>query len=252
MIYLAKILPEFVLPVGFSLLCLLWGTLRGRRLFQWTGLVVLLVSTNPMVGSFLMSRAEQGAIRIPAAQAANADAIVVLSAGRVVAPGPAKVVEWGESNRFFGGMELFNARKAPVIVFTSPSVPWDREASSETALYRRTAEALGVPTDKILETASVENTADEAREAARLLGASTTTHPTIHLVTSAYHMPRAIRLFTQAGFTVRPFPVGFMSDDSGMLLAKIIPSVGALKKTEIAMHEFYGRAYYRLRSAVGR
>jgi len=252
-IYLSKILPEFVLPIGFSLLCLLWGTLRGRRLFQWTGLVVLLVSSNPVVGSVLIHRAEQGATRIPATEADTADAIVVLSAGRVVAPGPARVTEWGEANRFFGGIELFTAGKAPVMVFTSPSLPWDREAAAETVLYRATAQRLGVPADKILATGPVENTADEAREAARLLGASSTVHPTILLVTSAYHMPRASRLFTLAGFNVKPFPVGFMATNSGsMFLARILPSVGALKHTEIAMHEFYGRAFNRLRSVIGR
>ena len=253
MIYLAKILPEFVMPVGFSLLCLVWGTLRNRRLFQWTGLVVLLVASNPIVGSVLIHRAEEGAIRIPATDAATADAIVVLSAGRVVAPGPARVTEWGEANRFFGGMELFAAHKAPVIVFTSPSFPWDREASAETDLYRRTAEGMGVPAEKILVTGPVENTADEAREAARLLGASPGAHRSILLVTSAYHMPRASRLFAQAGFNVTPFPVGFMAlDTGGMFVARILPGVGALKQSEIAMKEFYGRAYYRVRALFGR
>lgn len=253
MIYLAKILPEFVLPIGFSLLCLIWGTLRNRRLFQWTGLAVLLVASNPIVGRMLIHRAEEGAIRVPAAQIDTADAIVVLSAGRIVAPGPARVIEWGDANRFFGGMELFGARKAPVIVFTSPSLPWDREASAETDLYRRTAESLGVPADRILATGPVENTADEAREAARMLGASATAHPSILLVTSAYHMPRASRLFSLAGFIVKPFPVGFMAPDhGGVFLANAIPGVGALKQSEIALHEFYGRAYYRARALLGR
>jgi uncharacterized SAM-binding protein YcdF (DUF218 family) len=253
MIYLAKILPEFVLPIGLSILLLAWGILRNRRAFQFGGLAVLLMFSNPAVGRALIRRAEQGAIRIPAAEAGDADAIVVLSAGRVLAPGPARVTEWGDANRFFGGAELFAAHKAPVIVFTSPSMPWDRDASAETVLYRRTAESLGVPADKILVTGSVENTADEAREAARLLGVSSGTHRTILLVTSAYHMPRASRLFGLAGFAVKPFPVDFIASESGgMFAANVIPSVGALKQSEIALHEFYGRAYYRLRALFGR
>lgn len=253
MIYLAKILPELVLPIGLSVWLLTWGIARNRRLFQWTGLAVLLFFSNPFVGQTLAHRAEQDAIRMPAAQAESADAIVVLSAGRVLAPGPARVTEWGEPNRFFGGIELFVAQKAPLLVFTSPSMPWDREASAETDLYRRTAERLGVPADKILVTGSVQNTADEAREAARVLGVSPATPRTILLVTNAYHMPRAQKLFVDAGFIVKPFPVGFLAAENGsMLVTKFLPSLGALKQSEIALHEFYGRLYNRLRASIGR
>lgn len=253
MIYLARILPELVLPIGLSVWLLVWGILRNRRLFQLAGLAVLLFFSNPVIGRTLVHRAEQGAVRIPAAQAESADAIVVLSVGRVVAPGPARVTEWGDANRFFGGLELFAAHKAPLIVFTSPSLPWDREASAETDLYRRTAESMGVPSDKIMVTGSVQNTADEARESARLLGVSATTHRTILLVTNAYHMPRARKLFADAGFVVKPFPVGFLAAENGSLFGTgLVPSVGALKQSEIALHEFYGRAFNRLRSVIGR
>jgi len=251
--YLAKILPEFVLPIGLSVWLLVWGIARNRRLFQWTGLAVLLFFSNPVVGRTLAHRAEQGAIRIPAAQADTADAIVVLSAGRVLAPGPARVTEWGDANRFFGGLELFAARKAPVLVFTSPSHAWDRDASAETDLYRRTAERMGVPADKILITGSVQDTADEARESARLLGASPASRRTILLVTNAYHMPRAQKLFADAGFLVKPFPVGFLAAENGsMFVTQFVPDLGALKQSEIALHEFYGRTFNRVRALFRR
>jgi hypothetical protein len=58
-----------------------------------------------------------------AVDASEADAIVVLSEGRVVVPGKAAVSEWSDADRFFGGVELFRAGKSPLLVFTGGAAP---------------------------------------------------------------------------------------------------------------------------------
>jgi len=49
MFLLSKLLPLFVLPLGVSLLLLLWGLARRRWGFIWMCVAVLLVSSNPFV-----------------------------------------------------------------------------------------------------------------------------------------------------------------------------------------------------------
>jgi uncharacterized SAM-binding protein YcdF (DUF218 family) len=177
-IYLHKILPVFLLPVGITLILVMAGLLFRRRSFIWFGLAVLWLSSTPLVSDLLVRSAETWAERRLAIDAPRVDAIVVLSGGRVVAPGVAAVSEWGDANRFFGGVELFKAKSR-------------------------------------LTTGAVVNTAEEAEAVAALLlqrsfvDTGRGAHPHVLLVTSALHMVRAQGLFERAGLEVTPFPVDF-------------------------------------------
>jgi len=62
-------------------------------------------------------------------------------------------------------------------------------------------------------------------------------------VTSAYHMPRAVRLMQLAGAHPIPAPTGQLAPrqlDFGALAW--IPRSGSLHKTERALHEYMGLA----------
>ena len=76
-------------------------------------------------------------------------------------------------------------------------------------------------------------------------------HARVVLVTSAFHMRRARQVFQQAGLTVEPFPVSFWSSDlGGFSVFWFLPSVNALSRTQTAIREWYGRAFYGLRGAI--
>ena len=118
MFYLSKLLPLFVLPLGLTLSALLVGLVLRVRWLTWMAVVVLWISSSPAVGQRVMRAAEAWAERVPVTDVSHADAIVVLSSGRSIAPGAGRVSEWGDADRFFGGVELFGAGKAPLLVFT--------------------------------------------------------------------------------------------------------------------------------------
>ena len=236
--YLHRILPIFGLPFGAALSLLVAGLLLRRRGLIWTGVAILWAGSLPGVSAPLIRATELWAERIPAADAQKADAIVVLSAGRVVAPGPAGTSEWEDANRFYGGVELFQAGKAPLLVFTD-----DAREGHVLAGY---AVGQGVPADRIITTGPVSVTADEARAVAALLRGRQTTMPRVLLVTSAFHMPRAEQLFEQAGLAVTPFPVNFMIDARHRLtVLDFLPNISALGQTQTAFREMYGRLFYR-------
>jgi len=66
------------------------------------------------------------------------------------------------------------------------------------------------------------------------------------LVTSAFHMPRSVGVFRQAGFEVVPYPVDFRTiGDSGPLPGFSTISDG-LRRFDVAMREFVGLVAYRL------
>jgi uncharacterized SAM-binding protein YcdF (DUF218 family) len=245
MFLLSKLLPVFFLPLGFSLMLLTWGVLRKKRRPALFGLFILLLSSQPLVGRFLMRLAENGAERPGVQSFATGDAIVVLSVGRKTAPGPDHVSEWGEANRFFGGAELFRAGKAPVIVFTRAGGA--DAGGTEADILATVAMQMGISDAAILKTGPVLNTADEARETALVLRESGVVSPTVLLVTSAYHMTRAKSLFAREGLTVHPFPVDFTVAPAGRAtLLDLLPSAEGLRHSHTALREFYGRAYYWL------
>lgn len=247
MFLLSKLLPLFVLPLGVSLMLITWGILRQKRRPALMGLLILFIASQPFVGRFLVRAAEGWAERPAVASLANADAIVVLSAGRRTAPGPDQANEWNDANRFFAGVELYKAGKAPLLVFTAAER--DAVGRSEGDVLSAVARSLGVPAEAMLITGDVLNTADEARETMATLTAKGTASKRILLVTSAFHMPRAREVFTREGFDVTPFPVDFwFSADHRMSPLDFFPSVGALSQTHTALREFYGRAYYWLRA----
>jgi len=247
MISFRKFLPFLFLPLTVSLVLVLAGLVFRRRVLVWAAVALLWISSTPVVGWLLVGVAEGPAERALASEAPTADAIVVLSAGRIIAPGRATISEWEDADRFFGGVELFQAGKAPLLVFTGarPSGPHGAPLEGETlAAYAR---ALGVPPDRIVTTGAVINTEDEARAVAALLRARRAGRTRVLLVTSAYHMPRAQRLFERAGLPIAPFPVDFQRAAGGTLgVMDFLPSARGLQETQAMLHELYGRLFYRV------
>jgi uncharacterized SAM-binding protein YcdF (DUF218 family) len=82
------------------------------------------------------------------------------------------------------------------------------------------------------------DTAAEARAVASLLHGA----PFV-LVTSAFHMPRAVRLMQRAGQHPIPAPTGQRVGASpGMSLHRWLPTSAGMRDTEIALHEYLGLA----------
>ena len=255
MIYLAKILPVFLLPIGLTLGLILLGLALRRKSLVLAACAFLYICSTPIMARFSLNLIERGTERGRAAEAPNADGIVVLSSGRLVAPGAAKVSEWGDGDRFFGGIELFAAKKAPLLIFTGGWAPWEPEARSEGEILVEYARMFGFPKDAVMTTDKVMNTAGEAEAVAALFKArrlgkvdGAQAPWKILLVTSAFHMPRARTQFERQGFEVLPFPVDFLvSTGTQISLLDFFPSAGALSQTELAFREFYGRLIYRVR-----
>jgi len=247
MLLLNKILPILVLPLGITLLSLLAGLAFRKKFLLWYAVLLLWAFSMPVVGDGLMRFVEGGTIRVPVSSVGKADAIVVLS-GIVRQVEGAPLGEWGDGvDRFEGGIELFRADKAPLIVFTRGQLPWQPYARAEGDLLAKRAVRLGVPQESIRLTRKVGNTADEAIAAAMLLGE----RKKIILVTSAFHTRRALLLFEDAGFIVEPFRVDYRVDDTqDVTILRFLPSAEALYQSEQALRELLGWLFYSLKFIV--
>jgi len=245
MIYLHKILPVFLSPIFVVLALSVIGLVTRRRAFVIASVCLLYLASMPIVSESLFKRVEQTSERSLPSEVPEADAIVALSAGM----GWAKtktgyVAQWPTPSRFLGGFDLFMAGKAPLLVFTGGKMPWQGGDETEGEVLKRYAQLMQVPADKILVTDKASNTEQEALGAQRLL------HPSskkIILVTSAFHMPRAQKIFEHLGFSVIPFPVDIRVEGDTLTLMSFLPDPRALYATHTALHEMLGRLYYQLK-----
>ena len=255
-IYLNKLLPLLALPSGLLLLLLAVALLWRRSWPVWLALCLFWLGSTPWVSDHLLRWCEADAVRVATSSVPKAQAIVVLSEGRTLAPGTAGTSEWNDGDRFWGGIALYKAGKAPWLVFTGGWIPWQRELAPEGEVLKVWARSQGVPDSAVQVTGKVTNTAEEAAAVAALLpkppsvGGSKSN--TVLLVTSAFHMPRAQRLFQQAGLQVLPYPVDFkVSAGESFNAMKLLPSADAWRLTEMAWRELLGRAYYTARMKLG-
>lgn len=103
--------------------------------------------------------------------------------------------------------------------------------------YAKFVRESGVDEASIVVLSGSLDTGAEARSVATLIGAA----PFI-LVTSAYHMPRAMRLMERAGEHAIPDPTGQRVDRSHSGWGDLVPTASGLSKTEHALHEYLGLA----------
>ena len=243
---LSKLLPLAVLPLGLSLILLVVGLIGRWRWPVLTALFLLWVFSLGLVSQGLWRWLEAPWQRRAATAAARADAIVVLSGGRHPAPGAARVSEWHDPDRFLAGLDLYRAGKSPRLLFTGGASPFRPGQPPEGQRYLQEARQLGIPAAAMASTPPVVNTAEEAAAIRQLLPA----RARILLVTSAFHMRRAQRLFERQGLKVLPFPVDFQARGrwAGPLWrdpSQWLPSARALDDSSRALRELLGRLVYR-------
>lgn len=246
MLFLNKLLPIFVLPLGWVLLLLALALWR-RKWWPVAGAMAVLVFFSlPVVASRAIGMLESAHPAQTVAEAGPADAVVVL--GGVLGPrvGSGYVTNWAESSeRFDAGLALAQAGRAEFLVFTGARIPWEGRETLEGDDLKALAIRRGVPADRVLVTREISNTWDEARAVAGM--AQQRGWKKVIVVTTAWHMPRAARLFRAAGVSFAPFPVDFRRDRTRALsAAEFLPRAESFQMSETALRECYGYAFYAL------
>ena len=249
---LSKVLGFFALPsnllitiglVGIALLLT-----RSRRLASWlvvTSLVLLVLFGLSPLGNALMLPLEE---RFPPWDASHGapDGVIVL--GGIIAEdvsaarGATALNEAAE--RVTVAVEL--ARRYPNlrIIFSGGTNALIFGEEAEAAFAVRQLEALGVPHERITAEEQSRNTVENA-VFSRLI-ANPRPGQRWLLLTSAYHMPRAIAVFRAVGFPVEAYPVDWRTTGP-MDLVRPYPSVSeGLRRTDVAVREWIGLLLYRL------
>ena len=243
MIYLNKILPYLIYPITIITFLLIWAAISRKRLPVILALVLLIITSSPIVSHQMVKYIDGQERKKSIKDIYIADSIVVLSG--MIGPIMTKqgvAYEWGDPDRFFGGIELIKAGKAKNIIFTGGIMPWQKNIQPEGQILAKFAEDFGISSSQIIVTGDVENTRDEAKAVREILSKNNTNK--VILVTSAFHMPRASKLFLKEGIEVQTYPVDFRAGISNITPIDFLPSADAFSSFQFSLRELIGRAYY--------
>lgn len=248
----SKILGFFALPSNFlislGILGLLLLCTRLTRFASWlvvTSLVLLAIAGLSPLGNVLMLPLEQ---RFPPWDPSHGAPTGIVVLGGAISPdvsGARGVVALDEAaERITVAVELARRYPDARIVFSGGNSNLIENGPVEAALAVREFEALGIPHDRITAEEQSRNTVENA-VFSRLIADPKPGERWL-LVTSAYHMPRAVAVFRAAGFPVEAYPVDWRTRGPIDTLQPFGSLAAGLERTDVAVREWVGLVVYRI------
>jgi uncharacterized SAM-binding protein YcdF (DUF218 family) len=254
---LKKFLGFVLMPLPLTLLLLTAGSLllctRRRR----TGLGLMLIATlllllaaNKTVSRAALRPLEFRYPPVPeftSGQPIRSDLaacryVVVLGGGNGNTPGRPALSQLSQSalGRVTEGVRLLRNLPDTRLLVTGPA---DGNAPSHATMLARAAISLGIAPDRIERLEHGRDTEEEAEAVRRTAGDAP-----VAVVTSAWHLPRAMALFRSAGVTAVGCPADFQtSDDGERRWGDLLWDVESLERSTWAWRERLGYLWISLR-----
>ena len=245
--YLKKIIPPFLLPPGIFIVILfvlgIWFLSKRRwkmGLLQITvGLFLWLAALGPVAG-FLFERLEA---EFPMPKNPKGDVIILLGGGindTAVDLSGIGIPSSQLLERIVAAVRIFKRIQVPIIA--SGGSVYDQKIS-EAAVIKRYLVELDVPENMIILEDKSRDTIENAKYTKKICDRSGYTSPV--LVTTAYHMKRAVMSFEKVGLTVVALPVGsHLGEDSAFRFRNLLPN--NYHDLSIALREYLGRVFYAI------
>lgn len=250
-LYLSKILWFFAEPGNALLIILILGLILcgtrlkklGKSMVGLTIILSLLVTFVP-IGGWMVSKLEDRFPR-PDLKLTSVDGIIVL--GGVVHPqlsaARETLVIGGAVERITKSAELALANPDASLIYTGGTGSLTntdiREADYVVSLYN----SLGVREPQLMLDRDARNTWENASNSRKL--AEPGPYERWVLVTSAFHMPRAVGVFRTQGWEVIPYPVDYSTYPGDQLKSPMSFTQG-LGSLSSGMHEWIGLIAYWL------
>jgi uncharacterized SAM-binding protein YcdF (DUF218 family) len=261
-LFLSKLLPLFLYPLGLSCcllvlaLFLLWKKSRWSAVPVAIALAVLFIAGNSGVKNIIFTSLEEQYLpsMIPQAQA-----IVVLGGATYPLEKPRRMAEINESgDRLLYSVKLYQDQKAPLIIASGGRVAWNGEDQSkgEAQDMASLMVMMGVPQTAIVLEPKSLNTYQNAVNVKQILEEKNINE--IILVTSAFHMPRAIAIFQKLGITAYPAPTDFLVDQADRepsttiqdFILDSFPQADNIAFNTKALKEYIGHLIYRFKGWI--
>jgi uncharacterized SAM-binding protein YcdF (DUF218 family) len=253
--YLAKAVWFMLQPstliallIGYGAILIWTGWARWGRRFVTLGAILLLVVGLSPLGNALIVPLEDRFPRADLDVPPPPTGIIILGGAEDRLVGSARQAptlnEAGErllegailANRFPDAKIAFSGGDAGILYKS------DSEAEGAAALLTQ----LGVARDRLILESDARDTYENAVFLKKELTAKGEIDPSKRwlLITSAYHMPRSMGAFRQAGFAVEPWPVDYRTRGTADLMRPFDKVSEGLRRVDTAAREWVGLVAY--------
>jgi uncharacterized SAM-binding protein YcdF (DUF218 family) len=245
--YLSKFLFLLVQPSLICLAMIAAGLMLRRNRLTSSGFALLLVIAFSPLSYLLLLPLEERFARPRLDQVGDISGIIILSGFENTYGTKARgVLTMGDAaERLTEGVLLAHRLPAARVIFTGGSATILDAAPSAASAVAEFIVGTGIAADRVILESAARNTRENA----------TMTHDIVKpkpgerwlLVTSAFHMPRAMGVFRVAGFEVVAWPVDYRTTGNGDA-TRLTGSIGeGTYHVDISVKELIGLIVYRLR-----
>jgi uncharacterized SAM-binding protein YcdF (DUF218 family) len=140
------------------------------------------------------------------------------------------------AQRVIAAVQLYHRYPTVRVVYSGGSANVFFPGPSESEFAGRFLESFGIPRERIELESNSRNTRENAVDTMQLVMPKPGERWL--LVTSAFHMPRAIGLFRKVGFSVEAYPVDWKTGGWNDLATQSLS--GGFEKLDLAAHEWVG------------
>jgi uncharacterized SAM-binding protein YcdF (DUF218 family) len=246
--FLKKLLSQILEPMPLCLLlcfagiALLWWSKRQKtgKIFVTTGLLLLTLLSLKPISDALLGPLERQYPVLQTQDATNISYVVVLGGGHSSAPSIPLISQLSNDSlkRLVEGIRIHREHPQSKLVLSGGN--W-LDPVPNAKLMADAALMLGVNEANIILESESKDTRDEARLLKPLLGTNR-----FILVTSASHMPRAMKLLLAERLQPEPAPVAHRIKSAPVNFGTFAPDPGCLINSEFAVHEYLGLAWSKI------
>ncbi len=257
--FLAPLFSPLTLSIELMVLGILVLSLTGRKktgkvFFAFGLLLIILCSYEGFSGRILQTLESQypplDLSRIQSSDSSNLTLgeikwIVILAggvSGRSEDPYQLQISHHSRV-RLIEGIRLLHLLPKTQLILTG-GIGFD--GSPEATTLSRVAEELGVPRSKMVLEVESRDTKDHPLYVREIVK-----NDRFILVTSAFHMPRAMKLFAKQGLSPIPAPSGlWQAPKEFWSPVNLFPSASGIRLAELAYHEYLGIAWAWVRGQI--
>ena len=252
----SKIFWVFAAPANALLILLAVApVLRWMGFERWSRVIGVLATLSLLIIAFgpagnLLLRPLEDRFPQPPADLAAPTGIIVLggSTDEVVSDARDQVTITSAATRITMGVALSRRFPDARLVFSGGSAAMLLHPRTEAEDTRRIWIEMGVPPGRIAIEDRSRNTFENAQFSRRLLDPKPGERWL--LVTSAFHMPRAVGTFRAVGFPVVPYPVDYNTTGGPLDWVPRTDVSDNLRRFDVAAKEWTGLAVYHLTGRV--
>ena len=258
-VFLSKLLPPFVYPLGLIGLLILLALLLAKRYRLQKGILILALVCLWLAGNRWVATGLTRSLEwryLPPNPLPQAEVMVVLGGGTEAPDYPRSIVEVnGAGDRITYAAWLYQQGVAEHILVSGGTLDWTVLKSTPAQDMSSLLQLMGVPEQAIWLQPDSRNTYEDAIYSARILHEKGIDR--VLLVTSAWHMPRAVKLFQAQGLDVIPLPTDYnvteadwaelWGRDPRAWVLGALPGVDHMALTTKILKEYIGMLTYSIR-----